>query len=63
MLETWSIKDLVIIVALIFNFGGLVGIIRHHQKTVDRDLADLFARMRKVEVISAKNEGRLNGAK
>jgi len=61
--SAWAVRDWIVIVTLVLNVGSMFGVIRYVLKTVERDLADIFTRLRTVEALAAKNEGRLNGAK
>ncbi len=60
-METWSIRDILIVGGILFNAGGLVYLFMNHMKHVQKKLDDYGKRLIAVEKGVAWIVGKLNG--
>ncbi|MBA7533687.1 hypothetical protein ES705_25930 [subsurface metagenome] len=62
-MSTWPLREVIYLALIIFNLGGMILTMRYVLKTVERDLSDIFIRLRKNEKNIAEIRGKLNGKK
>jgi len=61
MMESWSIRDIILVGGILFNAGGLVYLFMNHMKTFKAKIEEHGERLRKVETGVAWIVGKLGG--
>ncbi len=58
----WPIRDILFLVAIVFNAGGLVWMVCNHMKHVNDHLSKIWERLEDIQQRLARIEGRLNSS-
>ena len=62
-MNEWPLREIIYFSLIAFNLGGMILTMRYVLKTVERDLSDIFIRLRMNEKDIAEIRGKLNGKK
>lgn len=58
--STWPIRDILILIIVIFNAGGLVYLTKNHIKHMNETVLEILNRLRSLEQKVSNIEGRLS---
>lgn len=58
--SSWTLREILMIGALVFNAGGLVFIFLNHIKHAGKNIDEIFKRLNEIEQRVSRIEGKLN---